>query len=80
MALLVFGPSKLPEIGKSLGKSFREFKKGTTGFMESLDKESSEPEVVPEALPRPDAKVTASPVSQEEDVEEVVIKVEEPTH
>ena len=29
IALLVFGPRKLPELGKSLGKSLREFKKAT---------------------------------------------------
>jgi len=27
IALVVFGPSKLPEIGESLGKSIRQFKK-----------------------------------------------------
>lgn len=26
IALVIFGPSKLPEIGKSLGKAFGEFK------------------------------------------------------
>ncbi len=30
LALLIFGPSKLPEIGKSLGKGIREFKSATT--------------------------------------------------
>ncbi len=28
-ALLVFGPSKLPEIGKAFGKSLKEFKDAT---------------------------------------------------
>jgi len=27
IALLVFGPGKLPELGKSVGKSIKEFKK-----------------------------------------------------
>ena len=30
IALIVFGPSKLPELGASLGKSIREFKKTTS--------------------------------------------------
>ena len=30
IALVVFGPSKLPEIGKALGKSIREFKDSAT--------------------------------------------------
>lgn len=29
IALVIFGPSKLPEIGKSLGKAIREFKDGS---------------------------------------------------
>ncbi len=31
IALVVFGPSKLPELGKSAGKGFREFKDSVTG-------------------------------------------------
>ncbi len=39
IALLVFGPSKLPEIGKSIGKGLREFKKATREVKESIDLE-----------------------------------------
>jgi len=31
IALIIFGPGKLPEIGKGLGKSIREFKKVMSG-------------------------------------------------
>ncbi|MGF7185949.1 sec-independent protein translocase protein TatA [Desulfitispora alkaliphila] len=31
VALIIFGPGKLPEVGKSLGKSIREFKSATSG-------------------------------------------------
>ncbi|NBW31728.1 MAG: twin-arginine translocase TatA/TatE family subunit [bacterium] len=31
VVLLVFGPGKLPEIGKAVGNSFREFKDATSG-------------------------------------------------
>lgn len=31
IALLIFGPGKLPELGKGLGKSIREFKKAMSG-------------------------------------------------
>lgn len=44
-ALLVFGPSKLPELGKAVGKSIREFKgamKGTMGEVVSEVKEIKE--------------------------------------
>ena len=30
VALIVFGPSRLPEIGKALGKGIKEFKSGVT--------------------------------------------------
>lgn len=31
IALIIFGPGKLPELGKGLGKSIREFKKAMSG-------------------------------------------------
>jgi sec-independent protein translocase protein TatA len=31
IALVVLGPKKLPEVGKSLGKSMREFKESVSG-------------------------------------------------
>ena len=34
IALVVFGPSKLPDIGKAFGSSLREFKNATKGIME----------------------------------------------
>ena len=36
VALLVFGPRKLPEIGNALGKGLREFKKAMTEFQENV--------------------------------------------
>jgi sec-independent protein translocase protein TatA len=31
IALIIFGPSKLPQIGSGLGKAIRDFKKGVGG-------------------------------------------------
>lgn len=39
IALIVFGPKKLPEMGKALGTSIKEFKKATKGIMNDDDKE-----------------------------------------
>ena len=36
IALLILGPGKLPEVGASLGKSIREFRKASTDIQESV--------------------------------------------
>ena len=41
IALLVFGPKKLPEIGKAFGSSLREFKNATKGLVEDDDVKKS---------------------------------------
>ncbi|MFN4071383.1 MAG: TatA/E family twin arginine-targeting protein translocase [Thermus caldifontis] len=38
VALLIFGPKKLPELGRSLGQSIREFKRGAQEIREELEK------------------------------------------
>jgi len=37
VALLLFGPNKLPELGKAFGRTLREFKKGANGIMEEQE-------------------------------------------
>lgn len=37
VALLIFGPKKLPELGRAVGATFREFKNGTKGLMDDED-------------------------------------------
>jgi sec-independent protein translocase protein TatA len=37
VALLVFGPKRLPEIGKSLGRGMREFKDSISGHDEKAE-------------------------------------------
>jgi sec-independent protein translocase protein TatA len=39
VALLVFGPKKLPEIGKSLGKGLAEFKKASDDLKKTIENE-----------------------------------------
>jgi sec-independent protein translocase protein TatA len=34
IALIVFGPKKLPELGRAVGSTLREFKKSTKGIMD----------------------------------------------
>lgn len=42
VALVLFGPSKLPELGKSLGQGIREFKKATQALTEEVAKVATE--------------------------------------
>ena len=44
IALVVFGPGKLPEIGGALGKGIRDFKKAFDSTDDELKKVTSEPE------------------------------------
>lgn len=39
VALLIFGPSKLPQLGKAVGETMREFKKS----MKSVTEEEAQP-------------------------------------
>lgn len=42
IALLVFGPQKLPELGKSLGSALKEFRKATQSISEEVTKAATE--------------------------------------
>lgn len=39
IALLIFGPRKLPELGRSLGKGLSEFKRASNDLKRSLEEE-----------------------------------------
>jgi len=39
IALLIFGPKKLPEIGKSIGRALREFRKTSDDIKEKIEEE-----------------------------------------
>lgn len=52
--LLVFGPKRLPEMGRSLGRGMREFKDSITG--EDNETEVEKVELTPPATPTPVAQ------------------------
>lgn len=70
IALLVIGPRKLPDLAKTLGKAFREFKHATDDLKQNFDLDSltrDEPKPVAKKpspddavkAPEPDPKETA---------------------
>ncbi len=44
LALLVFGPKRLPELGRSLGKTLKGFQAASTEFEREIQKAMAEPE------------------------------------
>ena len=42
LALLIFGPKKLPELGKQLGKTLKSLKKASNEFQNEIDKVMNE--------------------------------------
>ena len=75
VALVVFGPSKLPELGSSLGKGIREFRKTSDEFREIKEEVTSAVSLEPT---RKKAVATAPlPTQPEPRNEEVVLQRQE---
>jgi TatA/E family protein of Tat protein translocase len=59
LALLIFGPKKLPELGKQLGKGLGEFKRASSDLKRSIEEEvekaahdeAPKAEAAPKAVP-----------------------------
>jgi len=50
VALIVFGPKKLPELGKSLGKGLAEFRKASNELKSTIEQEVRNVESGPSAM------------------------------
>jgi TatA/E family protein of Tat protein translocase len=59
IALIVFGPRKLPELGRSLGKSIAEFKKASNELRNTLDEEIRSEEKRTTELQQPPRQIEA---------------------
>ena len=67
IALIVFGPKRLPELGKSVGRGIREFKGSLSG--ESDDDEAAPPAKIESAQPPPPPSESAEPAKADESAE-----------
>ncbi|HYN42054.1 MAG TPA: twin-arginine translocase TatA/TatE family subunit [Thermoanaerobaculia bacterium] len=70
LALLIFGPKKLPELGKQLGKGLGEFKRASTDLKRSIEEEVEKAtrDEAEKAVPRPDSVATPQAVPAGETV------------
>lgn len=62
VGLVVFGPGKLPEIARSLGKGMREFKKATNAFSQAINAPLDAP--VQQQATQPQNTQPSQPVQQ----------------
>ena len=78
IALIIFGPRKLPELGRSLGKSLAEFKRASNELKSTLEEEirmeeqrsnleASRAAAATPVTPAPDAHAAADPIVQKAD-------------
>jgi sec-independent protein translocase protein TatA len=49
VALLVFGPKRLPELGRTLGKTLKGFQSASKEFEREINKAMADPEQLPSA-------------------------------
>ena len=61
IALIVFGPRKLPEIGKSMGRMLAEFRKASNDFKRTIEEEVEADKL--RALASPDLREAPPPPS-----------------
>ena len=66
VALLVFGPKRLPELGRSLGRGLQEFRRASTELKSSIEREIQAAEVEQVLAEKP---VAAKPSADKPNVE-----------
>jgi len=66
IALIIFGPRKLPELGRSLGRSLSEFRRASNELRSSLEEEIrlEEQREAAKTAPAPAAEAGPRPVEQ----------------
>jgi TatA/E family protein of Tat protein translocase len=63
IALIVFGPKKLPQMAKTVGKAMKEFRKATDEFKETWEREANIDDLIKD---EPNKKILENPVAAEE--------------
>ena len=65
IALIVFGPKNLPQLGRSLGRAMREFRRASDEFRSTIETnlKINEPDPMPEPAAQPAQPETAAPAA-----------------
>jgi len=66
VALLIFGPKKLPEMGKAIAKTIRSFQQASKEFEQEFKREASQLEASVKEQPSLESKVEVSNTSEDE--------------
>ena len=66
VGLIVFGPSKLPEVGRALGKGLREFRKAQAALSQTLSEVDVNDKPKPVEKPADEKKSAASNVTADD--------------
>lgn len=64
LALVLFGPKKLPELGRAVGQTLREFKKSTNGLLEEEKEGEVASASAQEKKPTVEEKPLSAPVAK----------------
>jgi TatA/E family protein of Tat protein translocase len=72
LALLLFGPKKLPEIGKQLGKGLGEFKRASNDLKRSIEEEIEKASVEPVAQHSAPVEAAKAPVERSAEDQKII--------
>ena len=56
LALIIFGPKRLPELGRTLGKTLKGFQAASSEFEREIQKAMNDPEILEESSSNTDLK------------------------
>jgi sec-independent protein translocase protein TatA len=79
IALLIFGPKKLPEMGSAIGKSIKEFRKGMNELTSPKDEHEEEKQLPATSTELPAAemsKLNASAIESDPHIKETPVASE----
>lgn len=63
LALLIFGPKRLPEVGRTIGRGLGEFRRASNDLKRTIEREMDEAETPPVTVPSTSVNRASTPAS-----------------